>query len=132
MIINNNNKPGQIREKSCDTVKRVPLTKNRWRAPFVARNRSECIRWSKQQWSFACLVPRPYYTARTLPFGSRGPFVSDTSPKGIDLEGLGRLPTETRQGRSGDVAVNKDSTVFKIVLFCFVWFFFFFNSVRSS
>ena len=28
----------QIREKSRSTVNRVPLTKNRLRAPFVARN----------------------------------------------------------------------------------------------
>ena len=90
----------------------------------MARNRSEYILWSKQQWSFACLVPRPYYTARTLRFGSTGPFFSHASPKGIDLEGPGRLPTETRQGRSGEVAVNKDSTVFKIICFAlFVCFF---------
>ena len=39
-----------------------------------------------------CLVPRPHYYAWPMRFGSRGPrkFVSDTSPKCIDREGLKR------------------------------------------
>ena len=42
------------------------------------------------------LVPRPHYSARTKRFGSRGPSVN-TSPKGIDREGLGKRRTGTRQ-----------------------------------
>ena len=47
-----------------------------------------------------CLVTRPHYYARPMRFGSRGPrkFFSDTSPKCIDREGLGRRRTGTRQG----------------------------------
>ena len=47
----------------------------------------------------SCLVPRPHFYAWLMPFGSRGPseFVSDTSPKFIDREGLGRYSTGTRQ-----------------------------------
>ena len=39
-----------------------------------------------------CQVPRPYYCARTMYFGSRGPskIFSITSPKCIDREGLGK------------------------------------------
>ena len=49
------------------------------------------------------VVPRPHYYARPMRFGSRGPgkfsrpFVSDTSPKCIDREGLERRRTGTRQ-----------------------------------
>ena len=45
----------------------------------------------------SCLVPRPHYHARPMPFGSRGPrkFVSDTSPKCIDREGLKKRRTGT-------------------------------------
>ena len=43
------------------------------------------------------LVLRPHHSARPLRFGSRGPFVSDTSPKCIDREGLRRRSTGTRQ-----------------------------------
>ena len=50
-----------------------------------------------------CLVPRPHYSARPKRFGSRGPienvsrpFASDTSPKWIDREGLGKRRTGTR------------------------------------
>ena len=52
--------------------------------------------------------PWRHYSARPIRFGSRGPsqvlrefisrpFVSDTSPKCIDREGLGRCRTGTRQ-----------------------------------
>ena len=51
-----------------------------------------------------CLVPRPHYFALPKRFGSRGPsenvsrpFASDTSPKWIDREGLGKRRTGTRQ-----------------------------------
>ena len=51
-----------------------------------------------------CLVPRPHYSVRPKRFGSRGPcknvsrpFASDTSPKQIDQEGLGKRDTGTRQ-----------------------------------
>ena len=43
------------------------------------------------------LAPRPQYYARPMHFGSRGPFVSETSPKCIDREGLERRRTRTRQ-----------------------------------
>ena len=50
-----------------------------------------------------CLVPRPHYFALPKRFGSRGPsenvsrpFASDTSPKWIDREGLGKRRTGTR------------------------------------
>ena len=47
-----------------------------------------------------CLVPRPHYYARPMRFGSRGPrkFVSDTSPKCIDREGLKRRRTGLGKG----------------------------------
>ena len=41
--------------------------------------------------------PRPHYSARPKYLGSRGPSVSDTSPKWIDREGLGKRRTRTRQ-----------------------------------
>ena len=56
--------------------------------------------------SFLCLVPRPHYYARPIVSGHvvresfRGvsrPFVSDTSPRCIDREGLERRRKETRQ-----------------------------------
>ena len=40
-----------------------------------------------------CIVARLHYSTRPMRFGSRGPFVSDTSPKCIDRENLGRRPT---------------------------------------
>ena len=43
------------------------------------------------------LVPRPHHSARPLRFRSRGPFVSDTSPKCIDREDLGRRRTANRK-----------------------------------
>ena len=55
-------------------------------------------------WLTPCLVPRPYYSTRPKRFGSCGPienvrwpFASDTSPKWIDLEGLWKRRTGTRQ-----------------------------------
>ena len=54
-------------------------------------------------WWQSCLVPRPHYYAQPMHFGSSGPrkfsrpFVSDTSPKCIDPEGLERRRTGTRQ-----------------------------------
>ena len=54
-----------------------------------------------------CLVPRPHYSARPKRFGSRGlsesvsrPYFSDTSPKWIDREGLGRRRVGTSQVRT--------------------------------
>ena len=52
--------------------------------------------------SVAEAFPRPHYCARPMHFGSRGPSeflasVSDTSPKCIDGESLGRRRTRTRQ-----------------------------------
>ena len=52
--------------------------------------------YSPLPWYF--LVPTPHFSARPMRFGSRGPsdlffsrpYVSDTSPKSIDLEGLER------------------------------------------
>ena len=51
-----------------------------------------------------CLVPRPHFSSRLKRFGTRGPwsvvshpFASDTSPKRIDREGLGKRRTGTRQ-----------------------------------
>ena len=39
----------------------------------------------------ACLIPRPHYLERPVRFGPRGPsFASDTTPKSIDREGLGK------------------------------------------
>ena len=38
-------------------------------------------------------------SARSIVFGSRGPFVSDTSPKSIDCEGLGECRTVSRQSQ---------------------------------
>ena len=57
-----------------------------------------CLHCSSQFWGRTCLVPRPHYYARPMRFGSRDPFVSDTSPKCIDREGLKRRRTGTRQG----------------------------------
>ena len=39
----------------------------------------------------------PHYSAQPLSLGSRGPFVSDTSPKCINWEGLGRPRTGIRK-----------------------------------
>ena len=50
--------------------------------------------------SSPCLVPRPHFTSRPKRFGSPWsmvPFASDTSPKRIDREGLGKRRTGTRQ-----------------------------------
>ena len=54
--------------------------------------------------SFTCLVPRPHYYERPMRFRSPAwsekvfrPFISDTSPKSIDREGLKRCHTGTRQ-----------------------------------
>ena len=51
-----------------------------------------------------CLVPRPHFSSWPKGFGSRGPcehvsrpFASDTSPKRIDQQGLGKRRTGTRQ-----------------------------------
>ena len=62
-------------------------------------------------WRKRCLVPRPHFSSRPKRFGSRGPcenvsrpFASDTSPKRIDREGLGKRRTGTRQGKTD----NKD------------------------
>ena len=44
-----------------------------------------------------CLVPWPHYYAWPMHFGSCGPFLSDTSPKCIDREGLERCRTGTRR-----------------------------------
>ena len=53
---------------------------------------------------YPCLVPRSHFSSRPKRFGSRGPcenvsrpFASDTSPKRIDREGLGKRRTGTRQ-----------------------------------
>ena len=45
----------------------------------------------------ACLFPRPHYSAWPIRFGSRGPSEpsSDTSPKCINREGLGKRRTGT-------------------------------------
>ena len=55
-------------------------------------------------WPQPCLVPRPHFSSRPKRFRSRDPcenvprpFVSDTSLKRIDREGLGKRRTETRQ-----------------------------------
>ena len=40
-------------------------------------------------WQLSYLVPRPHYCTRPMRFGSRGPFVSETSPKFVNWEGLG-------------------------------------------
>ena len=55
-------------------------------------------------WPRICLVPRPHFSSRPKRFGSRGPcenvsrpFASDTSPKRIDQEELGKRRTGTRQ-----------------------------------
>ena len=47
-----------------------------------------------------CLVRRPHYSARLMRFGSRGPseFFSDTSPKCLHRDCVGRRRTETRHG----------------------------------
>ena len=83
------------------------------------------IHWVLVEWITPCLVPRPHYYARLMRSGSRGPrklnvwtfqkcktahacalrdclgvsrpFVSDTSPKCIDREGLKRRRTGTWQ-----------------------------------
>ena len=44
-----------------------------------------------------CLPTRPHYCARPMRFGSRGPFVPDTSLKCIDREGLERPRIGTKQ-----------------------------------
>ena len=50
---------------------------------------------------FSCLVHRPRYSARLMRFGSRGPsgvFFSDTPPKCLERDCMGRRLTGTRHG----------------------------------
>ena len=43
----------------------------------------------RRLWQLSCLAPKTHYCTRPMRFGSRGPFVAETSPKCVDREGLG-------------------------------------------
>ena len=58
----------------------------------------------------AYLLPRPHYSAWLIRFGLRGPSEpsSDTSPKCINREGLGKRRTGTRKWRRGEIICHSN------------------------
>ena len=67
-----------------------------------------------------CLVHRLYYSARLMRFGSRGPsefFFSDTPPKCLDWDCVGRRRTGTRHGNVYRSVIEKQGIVAGIVVY---------------